>query len=93
MFRTKLQKELASQEGDVSKLLAEFFRVDDGNIAPLQVLLRRAGAVADLVPRARRRHPDHQGLHQERLRAVGEPARVRHVSFEGSRRLAPGGQR
>ena len=32
MFRTKLQKELASQEGEVSKLLAEFFRVDDGNI-------------------------------------------------------------
>ncbi len=32
MFRTKLQKELGSQEDDVSKLLAEFFRVDDGNI-------------------------------------------------------------
>jgi ABC-type lipoprotein release transport system permease subunit len=32
MFRTKLQKELASQEGEVSKLLAEFFRVDDSNI-------------------------------------------------------------
>ncbi len=31
-FRAKLQKELASQESDVSKLLAEFFRVDDGNI-------------------------------------------------------------
>src|ERR1039457_5334790 len=32
MFRGKLQKELASHEDDVSKLLAEFFRVDDGNI-------------------------------------------------------------
>jgi ABC-type lipoprotein release transport system permease subunit len=32
MFRAKLQKELGSQETDVSKLLAEFFRVDDGNI-------------------------------------------------------------
>jgi ABC-type lipoprotein release transport system permease subunit len=31
-FRAKLQKELASQESDVSKLLAEFFRVDDGSI-------------------------------------------------------------
>ena len=31
-FRTKLQRELASQESDVSKLLAEFFRVDDGNV-------------------------------------------------------------
>jgi ABC-type lipoprotein release transport system permease subunit len=31
-FRAKLQKELASRESDVSKLLAEFFRVDDGNI-------------------------------------------------------------
>ena len=32
VFRTKLQKELGSQENEVSKLLAEFFRVDDGNI-------------------------------------------------------------
>jgi ABC-type lipoprotein release transport system permease subunit len=32
MFGTKLQKELGSQESEVSKLLAEFFRVDDGNI-------------------------------------------------------------
>jgi ABC-type lipoprotein release transport system permease subunit len=32
MFRTKLQKELGSQESDVSKLLAEFFRVDDGSV-------------------------------------------------------------
>ena len=32
LFRTKLQKELSSQENDVSKLLAEFFRVDDGNL-------------------------------------------------------------
>jgi len=32
MFRAKLQKELGSQESDTSKLLAEFFRVDDGNI-------------------------------------------------------------
>jgi ABC-type lipoprotein release transport system permease subunit len=31
-FRTKLQRELASQESDVSKLLAELFRVDDGNV-------------------------------------------------------------
>jgi hypothetical protein len=31
-FRTKLQRELASQESDVSKLLSEFFRVDDGNV-------------------------------------------------------------
>jgi ABC-type lipoprotein release transport system permease subunit len=31
-FRTKLQRELASQENDVSKLLSQFFRVDDGNI-------------------------------------------------------------
>jgi ABC-type lipoprotein release transport system permease subunit len=34
VFRTKLQKELGSQESKVSKLLAEFFRVDDGNIMP-----------------------------------------------------------
>ena len=34
VFRTKLQKELGSQENEVSKLLAEFFRVDDGNIMP-----------------------------------------------------------
>ena len=32
MFRSKLQKELASQENDVATLLASFFRVDDGNI-------------------------------------------------------------
>jgi ABC-type lipoprotein release transport system permease subunit len=32
MFRSKLQKELGSQEDDVSKLLAEFFRIDDGNL-------------------------------------------------------------
>jgi ABC-type lipoprotein release transport system permease subunit len=32
VFRAKLQKELSSQENEVSKLLAEFFRVDDGNI-------------------------------------------------------------
>ena len=32
VFRTKLRKELGSQETEVSKLLAEFFRVDDGNI-------------------------------------------------------------
>ena len=32
MFRTKLQKELGSQENEVGRLLAEFFRVDDGNI-------------------------------------------------------------
>ncbi len=31
MFRGKLQQELGSRENDVSKLLAEFFRVDDGN--------------------------------------------------------------
>lgn len=31
-FRTKLQKELGSNEADVSKLLAEFFRVDDHTI-------------------------------------------------------------
>jgi ABC-type lipoprotein release transport system permease subunit len=32
LFRTKLQKELGSQENDVGKLLAGFFHVDDGNI-------------------------------------------------------------
>ncbi len=32
MFRTKLRKELGSQEDDVGKLLAEFFRVDDANV-------------------------------------------------------------
>jgi ABC-type lipoprotein release transport system permease subunit len=32
LFCTKLQKELGSQENDISKLLAEFFRVDDGNL-------------------------------------------------------------
>ena len=32
LFRTKLQKELGSQETDVSKLLSAFFRVDDGTI-------------------------------------------------------------
>ncbi len=30
-FRTKLQREVGSQENDVAKLLSEFFRVDDGN--------------------------------------------------------------
>jgi hypothetical protein len=32
MFRSKLQKELHSNNADVSSLLAEFFRVDDGNL-------------------------------------------------------------
>jgi ABC-type lipoprotein release transport system permease subunit len=32
MFRTKLQRELASKEHDVAVLLSQFFRVDDGNI-------------------------------------------------------------
>jgi len=32
-FRRLLQGELGSQEGDVAKLLAEFFRVDDANFA------------------------------------------------------------
>jgi ABC-type lipoprotein release transport system permease subunit len=32
MFRTKLQKQLGSQENEVGKLLADFFRVDDSNI-------------------------------------------------------------
>jgi ABC-type lipoprotein release transport system permease subunit len=32
-FRRLLQAELHSQEGDVAKLLSEFFRVDDGNFA------------------------------------------------------------
>jgi ABC-type antimicrobial peptide transport system permease subunit len=31
-FRSKLQKELGSQESDVASLLASFFRVDDGNV-------------------------------------------------------------
>jgi ABC-type lipoprotein release transport system permease subunit len=31
LFRDKLQKELGSGESDVAKLLAEFFRTDDGN--------------------------------------------------------------
>ena len=31
LFRDKLQRELASRETDVAKLLAEFFRTDDGN--------------------------------------------------------------
>jgi ABC-type lipoprotein release transport system permease subunit len=31
-FRSKLQKELGSQENDVASLLASFFRVDDGNV-------------------------------------------------------------
>jgi ABC-type lipoprotein release transport system permease subunit len=31
-FQAKLQRELGSQEGDVAKLLSDFFRVDDGNI-------------------------------------------------------------
>jgi ABC-type lipoprotein release transport system permease subunit len=33
LFRAKLQQELGSGETDVAKLLAEFFRVDDGNFA------------------------------------------------------------
>src|SRR5450759_1198324 len=32
VFRAKLQKELASQENDVGKLLSAFFNVNDGNI-------------------------------------------------------------
>jgi cell division protein FtsX len=32
VFRSKLQRELGSQENDVATLLASFFRVDDGNI-------------------------------------------------------------
>ena len=32
MFRKKLQQELGSSKADVSSLLAEFFRVDDGNL-------------------------------------------------------------
>jgi len=32
LFRDKLQKEIGSQETDVSRLLSAFFRVDDGNI-------------------------------------------------------------
>ena len=43
MFRAKLQKELGSQETDVGKLLAAFFKTDDGNFAAaLHVLLRRS---------------------------------------------------
>jgi ABC-type lipoprotein release transport system permease subunit len=33
LFRGKLQKELASKESDVGRLLAEFFRTDDANFA------------------------------------------------------------
>lgn len=32
MFRAKLQKEIGSQETDVSKLLSDFLRVDDSNV-------------------------------------------------------------
>ena len=32
MFRAKLQQELGSQENEVSKLLAEFFRIDDSTL-------------------------------------------------------------
>ena len=32
LFRSKLQRELGSQENEVSKLLAEFFRVDDASV-------------------------------------------------------------
>ena len=64
-FRDKLQSELGSKETDVGKLLSAFFQTDDDNFArPLQVLLRRARAVAGAVPRARRRHADHQGVHR-----------------------------
>jgi hypothetical protein len=33
VFRTKLQKELGSQENEVGKLLSTFFKMDDGNFA------------------------------------------------------------
>ena len=87
----KLQQELGGAgDQDVGKLLAAFFKTDDGNFARrYKLLLRGAGALAGAVPGAGGRHPDHQGLHQERLRAVGQPARSTAPSASRGWRQSP----
>ena len=73
------------EETDVGKLLAAFFQTDDQNFQrALRLLLPGAGAVAGAVPRAHRRRADHQGLHPLRLRAVGQPAGLRHLPVPGA---------
>ncbi len=92
-FRRLLQGELASQESDVAKLLAEFFRVDDANfarryrffydqLAPMLELYRvRVGDMLTI-----------KSFTRERLRPVGETARVRHLCLRGSGGLAHRGR-
>ena len=60
-------------------------QTDDAELrTALRVLLPRAGAVAGALPRPHRRHADHQGVHPQRLRAVGQPARLRHLPVPGA---------
>ena len=83
-FRAKLQKELGNNERRRRRAAGGVLRDRRPELrSPVRLLLPRAGAVAGAVPHPHRRHADHQGVHAQRVRAVGEPARLRHVPVPG----------
>ena len=82
---SKLQKAARRTEADVGKLLARSSRPNDANFDGRYQLLLRASwrRSLELYRVPHRRHPHDQGLHEERLRAVGQPEGLRHLQFQG----------